>query len=98
MRYLKLANLLLATLCLATTTSNFFSKGEAIVSFDRKKQVWTLSNLRVERKIAFQNGGLFTVSLKDKLSSTQYVSRPSPEGFFSLYSPSKLINLMQDWK
>ncbi|MGB9797064.1 MAG: alpha-galactosidase [bacterium] len=98
MRYLKLANLLLATLCLATTTSNFFSKGEAIVSFDRKKQVWTLSNLRVERKIAFQNGGLFTVSLKDKLSSTQYVSRPSPEGFFSLYSPSKLINLMQGWK
>lgn len=78
--------------------SNFFKMGTPIITFDKKNFVWILRNLRIERKIAFRNGGLFTVSLKDKFSSIEYVSRPSCEAILKLYPPLLPLNLTKGWK
>lgn len=97
MRILGLLVLILP-LVFATTTSNFFKKAEPKISFDKNKLVWTLSNLRIERKIAFRGGGLFTISFKDNLTASQYIAQPSPEGSFLFISPADSLKLMQDWK
>ncbi|MBC7329914.1 alpha-galactosidase [bacterium] len=98
MQYLKLVLLFLSPLTLATTTSNFFRKGVANIRYDKGENTWTLSNLRLERVIVFKNGGLFTTSLKDKITSTQFVAEPSPEGYFGFFSPDKTVHIMRGWR
>lgn len=85
-------------LLFSTTTSNFFKKSEASINYDKNKHIWTLSNARVERKITFRNGGLFTISLRDKLANTQYILEPSAEGFFQFMSPDAVLKIMENWK
>lgn len=85
-------------LLFATTTSNFFKKDEPRISFDKGRLIWTLSNSRVERKISFRNAGLFTISLKDKLTSTEFIAEPSPEGFFQFISPTGSQRVTENWK
>jgi len=85
-------------LAFATTTSNFFKKGQPRISFDKNELVWTLSNSRVERKISFRNGGLFTISLRDNLTNSQYIAEPCGEGIFQFISPTSSLEMMQDWK
>lgn len=97
---LRLLSLLCAGLSLlfATTTSNFFKNGTPNISFDEGKRIWTMKNLRMERKIAFRNGGLFTIALKDNLTNTQYIAKPSSEGFFQFISPAGTQRIMENWK
>lgn len=85
-------------LLFGTTTSNFFKKGEPQINYDKKNLTWTLNNLRVERKIVFQKGGLFTISLKDKRTSAQFIAQPSSEGMFQFTTPEETIDITTDWK
>ncbi len=90
--------LLVSPLLFSKTTSNFFGKGEPKIIFHKKNLIWTLSNSKVEREISLRNGGLFTISLKDKITATQYISEPSPEGFFQFISFAGSRRIMEDWK
>ncbi len=84
-------------LAFATTESNFFRKDVPYVKYDEGKKTWRMGNLRLEREVVFREGGIWTMSFRDKRSGQEFVGKPISEGHFVLSAPGG-VPLMEGWK